>query len=130
MIGLAPARHVGHSALVSVEEEAEQYRTTLEQMATLEEGTMSAKEWNRLVQASHDSYLLLRETEAGRTAIEALMSHSSSTVRSWSAAHALLWNQPEARPILEALATDGGPASTYAEHTLKEFDRARLSHDW
>ena len=116
---------------MSVDEESEQYRTTLEQMATLEEGTMSAQEWNQLVHANHDSYLLLRETEAGRTAIEALMSHSSSTVRSWSAAHALLWNLRKARPILEALAAaDGGLASTYAEHTLKEFDRARLSHDW
>ena len=91
---------------------------------------MSAQQWNRLVQANHDSYLLLRESEAGRTAIEALMSHRSSTVRSWSAAHALLWNQPKARPILEALAADGGLATTYADYTLKEFDRGRLSHDW
>ena len=97
-IALASARHRGHYALVGVDEEAEQYRTTLEQMATLEEGTMSAREWNRLVQANHDSYLLLRETDAGRTAIGALMSHSSSTVRSWSAAHALLWNQPQHAP--------------------------------
>lgn len=115
---------------MSVDEEAEHYRITLEQMATVEEGTMSGGEWNRVIQANHDSYLLLRETEAGRTAIEALMSHSSSTVRSWSAAHALLWNQPEARPVLEALAADEGLASNYAEYTLKEFDRGQLSHDW
>ena len=127
---LASRSRTGHHAAVGVDEEAEQYRTTLEQMATLEEGTMSAGEWNRLVQTNHDSYLLLRETETGRSAIEALMSHTSSTARSWSAAHALLWNQPHARHVLEAFAADGSLASDYAEHTLKEFDRGRLSHDW
>ena len=129
-ITLAFVLTIGHSALVSVDEEAERYRTALEQMATLAEGTTSPKRWNRLVEANHNSYLLLRETEIGRTAIEALISHESPTVRSWAAAHALLWNEAAARPVLEALAADGGLLSVSAEYTLKEFDRGRLSHDW
>jgi hypothetical protein len=115
---------------VTVDVETERYRTTLEQMATLSEGTVSPRKWNRLVKANHDSYLLLRDTEAGRNAIEALMSHGSPTVRSWSAAHSLLWNERAARPVLEALAADGSLVSLSAEYTLKEFDRGRLSHDW
>ena len=97
-------------------------------MATLGEGS-SPRKWNRLVKANHKSYLVLRETEEGRSAIEALMSHDSPTVRSWAAAHALLWNET-ARPVLEALASEGGLVSVNANYTLIEYDRGRLSHDW
>ena len=130
VIALASGATSGHSALVSADEEAERYRATLDEMATLAEGTTSPKEWNRLVKANHASYLLLRETEVGRITIEALMSDDSPTVRSWAAAHALLWNEGAARPVLEALETDGGLLSVSAKYALKEFDRGRLSHDW
>jgi hypothetical protein len=73
--------------------------------------------WNQLVNANHKSYLVLRETEEGRSAIEALMSHDSPTVRSWAAAHALLWNETAARPVLEALASGGGLVSVSAKYT-------------
>lgn len=121
---------IGHSALVTVEDEAARYQSALEQMATLGEGAASPAKWNRLVNANHKSYLVLRQTEEGRSAIEGLMSHETPTVRSWAAAHALLWDEVAARSVLEALQADGGLLSVSAKYALIEFDRGRLSHDW
>jgi hypothetical protein len=108
---------------------AARYRSVLEQMAALGDHR-SAPKWNTLATANHDSYLVLRETEEGRSAIEELMSHDSPTVPGWAAAHALVWNETAARPVLEALAAGGGLVSVSAKNTLTEHERGRLSHDW
>jgi hypothetical protein len=115
---------------VVVETEADQYRSTLEQMAALRGGTSSPPEWNRLFRANHSSYLVLRESIDGRSAIEALLSHDSATVRSVAAAHVLLWNETAARPVLDALLTGDDVTAVDAKYTLREYDRGRLTHDW
>jgi hypothetical protein len=121
---------VVQSVAVTPEIAAVRYTETLEAMAALGEGTPASAKWNRLVRANHDAYLLLRESDTGRRVIETQMGHESGTVRGWAAAHALLWNEPAARPVLVALVEAGGLRSVNAEYTLPEFDRGRLTHDW
>ena len=108
--------------------DAERYRSTLEQLAAMSGEKSSSSEWNRLVRENHASYLVLRESDEGRSAIEKLMTHDSATVRSFAAAHVLLWNEAAARPVLEMLATSD--TALDAKCTLREYDRGRLSHDW
>ena len=121
---------VVQSLAVTPETASAKYTETLEAMAALGEGTPESAKWNRLVRANHDAYAVLRESESGRRVIESQMGHESATVRAWAAAHALLWNEPAARPVLVALAESGGLLSVSAEYTLREFDRGQLSHDW
>lgn len=106
------------------------YRSTLDEMADLRDGTDHPEQWNRLVNSNHDAYLALRDSDDGRRVIEDPMSHESPTVRGWSAAHVLLWNPDAARPVLTALAGEGGLAGLSAKTTLSEFDSGQLSHDW
>jgi hypothetical protein len=121
---------MGQSGGVPADIEAIRYQGCLERMADLAEGTSAPEEWNRLVKENHASYLVLRESSEGRSAIEALLHHSSPAVRSWAAAQTLPWNEASARPVLEALVAEGGLASVDAKYTLIEYDRGRLSHDW
>jgi hypothetical protein len=121
---------VVQSVAVTPETAAVKYTETLEAMAALGEGTPASAKWNRLVRANHDAYLVLRDSDTGRRVIETRMGHESATVRGWAAAHALLWNEPAARPVLVALAEAGDLLSVSAEYTLREFDRGRLTHDW
>jgi hypothetical protein len=58
------------------------------------------------------------------------MDHPPTTVRGWAAAHALLWNEEGARPVLAALAEDDGLEGLSARQTLQAFDAGTLSHDW
>lgn len=106
------------------------YTETLEAMAALGEGISASPKWNRLVRANHEAYLVLRESDDERRVIETAMDHDAATVRGWAAAHALLWNEAAARPILAALVEARGLVSASAEYTLREFDRGRLSRDW
>ena len=104
--------------------------STLEQLAAFDEPGADTDAWNRAVEANHSCCLVLRESREGRGAIERLLDHLAMTVRGWAAAHALLWNEERARPVLEALAEDDGLEGLSARHTLQPFDAGTLSHDW
>jgi hypothetical protein len=87
--------------------------------------------WNRLVDRLQELQLVLRDSEAGRAGITALVADSNATVRQWAAAHALFWDEPIARAELEAVATGArGLDRLTAEMTLREFDAGRLRMDW
>ena len=87
---------------------AARYKGPLEALAALGEGTPETRKWNRLVDSNHAAYLVLRESDDGRLCIESLLDHEAPEVRAWAASHALLWNEPAARPVLEALEASRG----------------------
>ena len=117
----------------SVTGAADRYRQTLEAMADLvgEQGhTDATRRWDRLVEQLDDERRVLEESEEGRSAIGALMSHPRPTVRLWSAAAALFWDEGQARPALEEIREEPlryGLHSITAKHTLLEYDAGRLT---
>jgi hypothetical protein len=119
-----------HRAPVTLEEETRRYVVTLEQLAALGEPGTDTDAWNRAVEANQSSYLVLRQSREGRGAIERLIDHPATTVRGGAAAHALLWNEERARPVLAALAEDEGLEGLSARQTLHAFDAGTLSHEW
>jgi len=123
------SRCIGHSLPVTLEEETRPYVATLEQLAALGEPGTDTDAWNRAVEANQSSYLVLRQSREGRGAIGRLIDHPATTVRGWAAAHALLWNEERARPVLAALAEDEGLEGLSARQTLRAFDAGTLSHD-
>lgn len=88
------------------------------------------KKANKCQAQMHFCYKILRETEAGREAIIALMNDAEPSVRCWAAAHALQWRADLARRALEGLRDSQGPYSFTAEMTLEEYDKGRLTFDY
>jgi hypothetical protein len=78
----------------------------------------------------HASYKVLRQTDAGRESIIALMRDPEPSVRCRAAAHSLKWRPGVARRVLETLKDSQGPFSFDAEMTLEEFDKGRLTFDY
>jgi len=111
----------------------ERYRQTLGEMADLvgDQGhTDSTRRWGRLVEQLDDERRVLEDSDEGRAAITELMEDPRPTVRLWSAAAALFWDEPQARPALEKIRespTRFGLHSITAKHTLLEFDAGRLT---
>ncbi len=87
------------------------------------------KEANRWAKQLHSHYELLRESEAGRRGISALLTDPSPHVRVWAAAHPLAWDPKTAQRTLEELRDARGPCSFDAEMALKEFGRGTLSFE-
>lgn len=85
---------------------------------------------NKCQAQMHACYKILRETDAGRESIVALMSDVEPSVRCWAAAHSLQWRPQLARRVLEALRDSQGPYSFSAEMTLEEYDKGRLTFDY
>jgi hypothetical protein len=112
---------------------AERYHQTLDQMADLvgEQGHVDAtRRWSRLVQELDDERQVLESSDEGRAAIAALMDDPRPTVRLWSAAAALFWDDERARPALEQIREEPmryGLHSIIAKHTLRDFDEGRLT---
>ena len=112
---------------------AERYRQTLDEMADLsgEQGhSGNERRWTRLVDELGDARAELDSSAEGRAAIAELMSDPRPTVRLWSAAAVLFWDEGEARPTLEAIREEPiryGLHSITAKHTLLEYDAGRLS---
>jgi hypothetical protein len=112
---------------------AERYRQTLEEMAGLvgDQGHIEpTRRWSRLVQQLEADRQVLDGSEEGRTAITALLADPRPTVRLWSAAAALFWDDEQARPALEEIRegpTRYGLHSIIAKHTLRDFDDGRLT---
>jgi len=113
---------------------AERYRQTLEEMAELagEHGHQPDNErrWKRLVDELGVARAELETSPAGRSAIADLMTDPRPTVRLWSAAAVLFWDEAAARPTLEAIREEPiryGLHSITAKHTLLAYDAGRLS---
>jgi hypothetical protein len=90
-----------------------------------------AKAWNKLFDRSQAIYLVLRETEEGRSGLTSLaLTDDCQTVRDSAAARALFWDAAAVRPVLEASAAGHGLASLTAKTVLSEFDAGRLHFDY
>jgi hypothetical protein len=116
-------------------EAAERYGETLAQMADLvgEEGhTEASRRWDRLVEQLADQRRVLQESPEGRDAIAAHLTDARPTVRLWSAAAVLFWDEDTARPVLVEIREEPvryGLHSIMAKHTLLEYDAGRLTPD-
>ena len=88
------------------------------------------KKANKCQGQMHACYKILRETEAGRESVVALMSDVEPSVRCWAAAHSLQWKPDLARRVLEALRNSQGPYSFTAEMTLDQYDKGCLTFDY
>jgi len=112
---------------------AERYRQNLEEMADLvgDQGhTDATRRWERLVGRLDAERVALEDSDEGRAAITALMGDARPTVRLWSAAAALFWDEKGARAVLEEIREEPGRYGLHsitAKHTLLEFDAGRLS---
>jgi hypothetical protein len=113
----------------------ERYRQTLEEMADLagEQGHAdNERRWQRLVGELHAARAELETSDDNRSAIAELMNDERTTVRLWSAASVLFWDEARARPTLEAIRESPGSYGLHsitAKHTLLEYDAGRLSPD-
>jgi len=105
------------------------YRTTAIEWDALRSQPTKA---NRVFDDLHQIYKILRESEAGRAGIAALMDDADIAVRLSAAAHSLFWMPEKAQVVLQAIEADprAGLHSVSARYTLKEFREGRLSHDW
>jgi hypothetical protein len=130
------ASRFGHYALVSASADMtddllRRFRETLVEMDSgrVEAGGDSRK-WNQLVDRLQSLHLRLRESPEGRAGITSLMSDDIDTVRQWSAAMALAWDELMARAELARQANGQGLVAMEAEITLREFDAGRLNMTW
>jgi hypothetical protein len=86
---------------------------------------------NPLFVQLHTIYKRLRDTQAGRDAIAALMDDENVGVRISAAAHSLAWAPEKATTMLEQIERDGpGLYRTTAKYTLKSFREGKLNLDW
>ena len=114
---------------------AERYRQTLEEMADLagEQGhTDNERRWQRLVGELYEARAELESSADGRSAVADLMTDPRPTVRLWSAASVLFWDEEQARPTLVEIREAPGKYGLHsitAKHTLLEYDAGRLSPD-
>lgn len=107
------------------------YLVELEAMDSIDlVGDTRAHQWNQHVNRMQRAQLALRRTVAGRAAITAMIAHPVPTVAQWAAAHALFWDESEARAFLEDLANSSGLRAFDAMMVLQEFDAGRLRMDW
>jgi len=89
--------------------------------------SVDAAKANRCADALHEHYVALRQTQAGKEAIAALMCDEDPNVRLCAARHSLEWAPDAARAALEQLRDGGGLMGLTAEYTLKEYEKGRLA---
>ena len=112
---------------------AERYRQILGEMADLagDQGNpTNERRWQRLVDQLGAARAELDTSAGGRAAIEELMADPRPTVRLWSAAAVLFWDDDSARPTLEAIREEPiryGLHSISAKQTLLAYDAGRLA---
>ena len=86
---------------------------------------------NPLFVQLHSIYKRLRDTQAGRDAISALMDDDNVGVRISAASHSLAWAPKKATAVLEGIEREGpGLYRTTAKYTLKSFREGKLNFDW
>jgi phage-related protein len=90
-------------------------------------GRRATRRANRLADEQRAYLQALAATAEGRRHVESFLDDAEAGVREWAAAHALFWNEPKARRVLERLcSSDTFPYNFNAEMTLREFDAGRL----
>lgn len=85
---------------------------------------------NRLFDERHSIAKVLRATEVGRRAIEALLTDPLDSVRLGAAADSLWWNSLDGIATLEDLATRRTLDGVTAKYTLREYRAGTLNLDW
>jgi hypothetical protein len=91
----------------------------------------SIKEGNEFTRTIQAYVLSIRDSAAGRQAVEALLRDTSPSVRLEAATSALKWNAKLALPVLEDLARhDKGLPGFEAKVFVREFEAGRLDLDW
>jgi hypothetical protein len=117
------------AATATVPELAERCLATLREWSRLQSdvGRRATRKANRLADAQRLYLQTLATTADGRRHIDSFLDDDDPGVRAWAAAHALFWNEPKARRVLERLeASDTFPDNFNAEMTLRQFDAGRL----
>lgn len=90
----------------------------------------NAKKANKVFFELHRLALVLRETEAGRAGLVALLGHPVRGVRMKSAGECLAFAPRPAEEALEALISTEGDYSFTAKMTLREYRAGRMKFDW
>lgn len=85
---------------------------------------------NRLFVQAHRIAVSLRASPAGRSGLQALLSHESRAVRLCSASECLPFSPDAASLVLRKIALGPGLHAVSAETVLKEFEAGRLNMDW
>lgn len=85
---------------------------------------------NALHNRNHQLYKRLRETQAGRNGISALMADPERNVRLAAATHSLAWAPEKAVATLEAIEAGPGLDAVTAKYTLRSYRAGRLNLDW
>lgn len=88
------------------------------------------EEANRIFREHHAVYKALRESEAGRSAIAALLEDEEAAVRLLAATHSLAWKRELAERLLEDIASTQQALSFDAKWTLRSFRNGQLDLDW
>jgi len=109
------------------EELIEQYRSTAIAWDMMQG---DAKKANPLFDRLHVIFKQLRNEQAGRDGISALMSDPTTGVRLMAASHSLAWAPDRAKAVLEAIQKEPGLHAVTAKYTLKSFREGRLNMDW
>jgi hypothetical protein len=85
---------------------------------------------NRVFEENHRIYKRLRDSEAGRAGISALMHHHSEWVRVAAATHSLAWAPEAATATLEEIERSDGLIAVDAKWTLRTYRAGTLNLDW
>jgi uncharacterized protein DUF2019 len=123
-------RHLewGYPLTPSIEELAALYRSTAVAWGVVQSDSKKA---NELFTQLHGIFKSLRQQQAGRDSITALLNDREVAVRLMAASHALAWEPTRATSVLEAIEREGpGLYRTDAKYTLKSFREGKLNMDW
>ncbi len=101
-----------------------------ERLAVAWDVERNAKKANRIFDKLHTLALRLRDSAAGREALESLLRHDNRGVRLKAASDCLAWGSTDALAVLEALIHPRGLHSLDAEMTLREYRAGRMRFDW
>ena len=112
----------------TVEELIATYRSTAIAWDAMQNDSSKA---NPLFKTLHAIYKQLRENQAGRDAITAMMKDANPGVRVSAASHSLAWAAGPAMAALEEMEKTGpGLYRVTAKYTLKAFREGKLNLDW
>ena len=103
----------------------ERYRATI-----VDREGLPPRKANRLFDENRGYFKMLRQTPAGRQAIERFLEDEEVAVRLTAAAQTLAWDPARAEEVLETIAAGDSNNAFEAEMTLKEFRVGRLDPDY
>lgn len=105
----------------------EQYRSAV---LAWDAAQAKASEANRLFDGLHELSKQMRQSEAGRAAVLALLHDPVVAVRLCAATDALMWSPERAESVLEALEDEPTLHAVTAKWTLRSYRAGTLNLDW